>query len=208
MELWNLKGVRTSLARGPKSTVQVPDDSVFKMGAAIPIVSRLFMGQRIRHREAAIRKIGSRLKEMVAKEEGKIEKVIAAAEKTDLHSVVQRARSLRDKLEDAACAKVKFTESEEEEAESEGKPGRPKKVKVIPINQLCIKAIAKDLFDKDQTTGMVTGKGSGQEFKRDDLNVYVKKCVDGKGKTTIPAAVVDAITGGAKTGDVEIEVEA
>lgn len=204
MKLWNAKGLRTSLGRGRKSTVHEPSgDSVFKLGAAVPIFSRLFVGGRIKSREGSIRKIGSRLEKMVTVEKGKIEKVIAAAERTDIHSLVQRARSLRDKLENAACSKVKFVGTEDEEGEAPA-PGRPPKPK--PIQVICAKAIARDVLGKDQTTGMVTGKGATQKFKRMDLQVYLEKCVQGGGKVTIAAAVVDALTAGAKKTDVEIDV--
>lgn len=204
MKLWNAKGIKTSLARGKKPSVSEPQpDSVFKLGAAIPIFSRLFVGGRIRSRESSISKISRRLEKMVTTEKGKIEKVISAAERTDIHSLVQRARSLRDKLEDAACSKVKFRETEEEEEAAA--PGRPKKV--VPLNILCVKAIAREVFGKAQTTGMVSGKGAAQEFKRDDLNIYLKKCVADHGKVKISAAVVDALTGGAKKADVEVDVE-
>lgn len=205
MKTWNGRGIKTSLARGRSSSAPDSTDSVLRLGVAIPIVSRVLVGTRIRMRESAISKLGLRISKIVDKEKAKVEKVVAAAERTDIHSLVNRARSLRDKLEDAACAKLKFPEIDEEEGEAR-KPGRPKKAK--PLNILCIKAIAKGIFDKDETTGMVKGKDASQTFKRDDLNVYLRKCVDQGGRVKITGAVVDSLTDGQKTGDVEIKVEA
>jgi hypothetical protein len=203
---WNTKGIRTSLSRGPKSTVHEPSpDSVFKMGAAIPIFSRIFVGQRIRHRENAISKIGRTLDAMVTAEKGKIEKVITAAESSDIHNLVVRARNLREKLEDAACTKIKFSDRDDDEADVPSKPGRPAKAE--PKNVICIKGIAGALF-VNGSHGKVVGKGSAQTFKPNvaGLNTYVDDCVKNGGKTTLPDVIVSTFTGGAKTGDVSIDV--
>jgi len=198
-----MSGIRISLAKGRAKPAPERGDSVFKMGQ-VPILSRFFVRARIRGREKAISKIAQRLENMVTDERQRIENVIKAAERTDIHSVVRDARALREKLEDASCVKPEF-EKIAEEVEVERKPSRPPKR--VPLNILCIKAIAKDVFGKDQTTGMVEGKGAAQEFKRDELNVYLRKCVDSGGRVSISAAIVDALTGGAKKSDVDIEVK-
>jgi len=209
MNLWNLKGVRISLSRGPKSTVQEPSpDSVFKMGAAIPIFSRIFVGQRIRHRENAVAKIGRKLDKMVTVEKGKIEKVIAAAERTDINSLIVKAHALEDKLNQAACKKTKFVESEDDSSDgSEGGSGRVKKLE--PLGSRCIRAIIKGVFDKTDLTGKTNGslKDGTSTFKDTmvDLQGFHELCIKNNGKVTIPAGVVDAY--GVKTGDVEINVE-
>jgi hypothetical protein len=207
MKTWGVRGVRTSLEQNGKPMIRnSASGSVLRLGVTIPLVTRFFVGRRIKSRESAISKIGHRLSQMVTAEKGKIEKVIAAAERTDIHSLVDRARSLQDKLEEAACVKVKFRETEEDE--EPGRPSKPARVpKKEPANILCIKAIAKELFGKDETTGLVTGRDDAQRFKhkRGGLNPHVEECMK-SGRTTIPAVLVDVLTSGAKKTDVEINV--
>jgi hypothetical protein len=205
MKIWNEKGLKTSLTRGKRSPApEASPDSVFKLGAAIPIFSRLYIGARIRSREGAISKVGRKLDKMVSRESIKIEKTIAAAEKTDIHSLVQRARSLRDKLEKAACADVKFRETAEEEEEA-AKPGRPPKKE--HLSTLCIRAIADKLFGK-APTGMTKGKmkEGTASFSDPDLQNQLERCVTAGGKIKISAVTVKLLTSDAKDTDVDIDV--
>lgn len=200
MKIWNTKGLTTPLSRGKESSVH----TVSKLGAAIPIFSRLWTSTRIKSREGSISKLGRRLDKMVSKEMIKVDKVIAAAEKTDIHSVVERARSLRNKLEDAACAKVKFRETAEEAEEEAAKPGRPPKKE--PLSNLCIRAIADKLFGK-APTGMTKGKmkEGTASFSDPDLQNQLERCVSAGGKIKISAVTVKLLTAGAKDTDVEID---
>lgn len=202
MRRWNAKGIRISLSKGRAKPAPEEASSVFRLGIVIPVISRVIIGARIRSREKAISKLGRRISSMVDKEKAKVENVVSAAEQTDIHSIIQRARALREKLEDAACAKVKFPEAGEK-VEDAIKPVKPPKIE--PLNILCIRAIARVLFDKDYTTGMVSGEGSEQRFRRSDLNIVLDKCVEQEGRLKVPADIVQSLTSGAKKVDLEID---
>lgn len=185
-------------------TSTLPDDSVFKLGLSIPIISRFFLNSRISGREKAIKKLGNRIEKLVTAERQKVERVIDIARRTDIKSVYDRALALEGRLEDASCVKPKF--SEEDEASDES-PKAARHKKVDPLNIRCIHAISRGLFDNDQTTGRVSGKGSAQRFKRDELNVYLDKCIQGGGRVKITGPIVDSLTDGAKTTDIQVEIE-
>ncbi|MGH9391171.1 MAG: hypothetical protein ACRD1Z_16270, partial [Vicinamibacteria bacterium] len=126
MKGWNKSGLRTSLTRGRKLPVTEPSsESVFRLGG-IPIVDRWLANQRIRGRQQSIKKIGDKVEKMVSKERQKIESVIDFARRTDIRTVHDSAIALRDKLEKAACVKLKFKEVEEDEEAEVKIPGLTK----------------------------------------------------------------------------------
>jgi hypothetical protein len=202
MKIWNRSGLKTSLSRGRK--IETLSESTFKIGG-IPIIDRWLANQRIRGREQSIKKIEDKVKDLVTKEHQKIDSVIDFAKRTDIKTVYDRALALRDKLEDAACTKIKFSDRDDDEVDVPSKPGRPAKAE--PKNVICIKGIAGALFING-SHGKVVGKGSAQTFKPNSagLNIYVDDCVKNGGKTTLPDVTVSTFTGGAKTGDVSIDV--
>ncbi|MGH9389816.1 MAG: hypothetical protein ACRD1Z_09385, partial [Vicinamibacteria bacterium] len=186
MSNWNVRGIRTSLARSKKASVREPSPtgSVFRLGVAIPLISRFFAGMRIRAREKSIKTIGERIEGMVTKERGKVEDVINYARRTDLKSVFDRALSLRDKLEDAACTKLKFVDEDEVET---GKPAHLKKE--LPLRYKCAKAIVAKVMGKDTLTGKTSGKKDEPSLRLTGqaagLNSFLDLCEKQGGKVTV-----------------------
>ena len=90
-----------------------PAHSARRMGT-IPIVSKLFVGLRIRGAEKAINKLEDKIENMVGKARQKVDAVVAAAKKTDSANLIEKAKKLQDRLEEASCVEPEFRESSDD----------------------------------------------------------------------------------------------
>lgn len=84
-----------------------------RTGMGIPILSPWLAKRAIAAREDSIAKIDKKVSNLVKDEKAKIDKAVEKAEKTNKHDLIVRAHKLREKLEDAACAKMKFDTGDE-----------------------------------------------------------------------------------------------
>jgi len=100
---WTTKGLRNPTP-GP-----APTHSARRMGA-IPVVSKLFVGLRIKGADKAINKLEDKIENMVGKARQKVDSIVAAAKKTDSANLIERAKKLQERLEEASCIEPEFRE--------------------------------------------------------------------------------------------------
>lgn len=106
---WGNKGLRNP------TPGQATGPSVKRMGVNIPFVSKLFVGMRIRGAKKAIDKLENKIENNVAKVRQKVDDIVAAAKKTDSAHLIDEAKKLQDRLEEAACVEPKFRETDDGE---------------------------------------------------------------------------------------------
>jgi len=84
----------------------------------IPIVSKLFVGLRIRGASKAINKLEDKIESMVGKARQKVDSIVAAAKKTDSARLIEDAKKLQDRLEEASCVEPEFREGQDDKGGS------------------------------------------------------------------------------------------
>lgn len=169
---WGTKGLSNPTPNGKGKPE--PKASVRSVGA-IPVVTRFFANMRIRNRQKSIDKIGNRIEDLVTKERHKVEQVIKAAEKTDIHKVIMDARALRDRLEEAACAKVKFRGGDGDEGVDDFDAGLSPE-EIAKAKHECVEAA-------NAAAGVAwkSGTGHGGDPKFVIWNAAKNRCADEKG---------------------------
>ena len=108
-QTWGSKGLRNPTPGSPTGP------SVKRMGANIPIVSKLFVGLRIRGAKKAIDKLENQIENNVGKIRQKVDDIVAAAKRTDSARLIEDAKKLQDRLEEASCVEPKFRETDDGE---------------------------------------------------------------------------------------------
>lgn len=101
---WGNKGLRNP------TPGQATGPSVKRMGVNIPFVSKLFVGMRIRGAKKAIKKLEDQIENNVSKVRQKVDDIVAAAKKTDSAHLIDEAKQLQNRLEEAACVEPEFRE--------------------------------------------------------------------------------------------------
>jgi hypothetical protein len=108
---WATKGLRNPTP-GPAA-----GHSARRMGT-IPIVSKIFVGLRIRGAAKAINKLEDKIENMVGKQRQKVDSIVAAAKKTDSARLIEDAKKLQDRLEEASCVEPEFREGQDDKGGS------------------------------------------------------------------------------------------
>jgi len=86
MKTWNRTGLKSPLGQ-------------------IPFFSKFMVNMRIKGRKKALEKLHNKIEKTLSDERLKVSKLVEAAERTDSHSIVQRAENLEDQLENVCPCK-------------------------------------------------------------------------------------------------------
>lgn len=107
---WGVKGIQAPSPVAGKAAPAGKKSSVNRIGN-IPIISKVFVGLRIRGAKKGISKLENKIENMVGKYRQKVDSIVAAAKKTDSARLIDEAKQLQDRLEEAACVEPEFRES-------------------------------------------------------------------------------------------------